>query len=61
MAMAMQEVTRTCMHPGILQPLLTVIHLLLAKCEIDELVVIVLCQAEWDHVNRHVQEVIASI
>ena len=64
MAMATQEVTRTHTHPEILQPLLTVIRLLLAKHEIDELMVVVqlvLHQAEWDHVNHHVQEVITSV
>ena len=45
----------------VLQPLLMVVCLLLAKYEINELMVSVLCRAEWDHMLHHVQEVIMGI
>jgi len=61
MATATQEVVRTCMHPELLQPLLMVVRLLLAKHEIDKLVVAILCQAKWDHMSCYVQEVITSV
>ena len=48
-------------HPEVSQPILTVVRLLLAKREIDELAVAVLRRAEWDHMLRHVREVIAGV
>ena len=48
-------------HPEVSQPLFTVIRLLLAKREIDELTVTILRRAERDHVLCHVREVISSI
>ena len=48
-------------HPKVSQPLLTVVRLLLAKREVDELAVAVLRRAEWDHMLRHVREVIAGV
>jgi len=43
------------------QPILTIVRLFLAKCEIDQLALPILRRAERDHVFCHVGEVVASI
>ena len=48
-------------YPELPQPVLPLVRLFLAKCEIDELALPILRRAERDHVFRHVREVVASV
>ena len=52
---------KTRAHSEMSQPLLTVVCLLLAKRQLNEVVVPVLCRTEWDHVLCHVRKVVTGV
>ena len=52
---------KTKTHSEMSQPLLTVVGLLLAKRQLNEVAVPILCRTEWDHVLCHVREVVTGV